>query len=83
MLLTTAPFTLLGTALLFLSERHMSSLAKPWLSAKRIRKLARPVTIGFPLLIPLQVTAIWTQIRSANFEAQKTIRVLERRVNTL
>lgn len=83
LLLTTAPFTLLGTALLFLSERHMSSLAKPLLSAKRIRKLARPVTIGFLLLIPLQVTAIWTQIRSADFEAQKTIRVVESRVNTV
>lgn len=83
LLLTTAPFTLLGTALLFLAERHTINQAKVKLSAKQIRKLARPVTIGFLLLIPLQVTAIWTQIRSADFEAQKTIRVVESRVNSV
>jgi hypothetical protein len=83
LVLTTAPFTLLGTAILFLSERHMSSLAKPWLSAKQIRKLARPVTIGFLLLIPLQVNAIWSQIRTADFEAQKTIRAVQRRADVV
>ena len=81
LLLTTAPFTLLGAALLLLSERHMSRLAKPLLSAKLLRKLARGASIGFLLLIPLLISAVWTQIRSADVAAQATIRSLERRVN--
>jgi hypothetical protein len=81
LLLTTAPFTLLGAALLLLSERHMSRLAKPLLSAKLLRKLARLASIGFLLLIPLLISAVWTQIRSADVAAQATIRSLERRVN--
>jgi hypothetical protein len=35
----------LGTALLFLAERHTINQAKVKLSAKQIRKLARPVRI--------------------------------------
>jgi hypothetical protein len=83
LLLTTAPFTLLGTALLFLAERQASHQAKVRLSVKQIRKLARPATIGFLLLIPLQTHAIWSQIRTADFEAQKTIRTVERRVSAV
>lgn len=83
LLLTTAPFTLLSTALLFLSERNMHSQAKLRLSAKKIRKLARPATIGFLLLIPLQTHAIWSQIRIADLDAQKTIRSVEKRVSAV
>ena len=83
LLLSTAPFTLLGIALLFLSERHMSRQAKPLFSAKRLRGLSRLASIGFLLLIPVLVHAIWTQIRSADFAAQATIRQLERRVNAV
>ena len=81
LLLTTAPFTLLGAALLLLSERHMHRRAQPLLSAKLLRKLARLASIGFLLLIPLLINAVWTQIRTADVAAQATIRSLERRVN--
>ncbi|MFM7265010.1 MAG: hypothetical protein ACKOZW_05365, partial [Cyanobium sp.] len=77
------PFTLLGTALLLLSERQMSRMAKPVLSAKRLHKLTRLASIGFLLLIPLLIHGIWTQIRTADFAAQATIRNLERRVNAV
>ena len=83
LLLTTAPFTLLGAALLLLSERHMHRRAQPVLSAKLLRKLARLASIGFLLLIPLLINAVWTQIRSADLGAQATIRSLERRVNAV
>jgi hypothetical protein len=81
LLLTTAPFTLLGAALLLQAERQKQRLARPVLSAKRIRHLAGLASIGFLLLIPLQISAVFTQIRNADLAAQATIRSLERRVN--
>lgn len=83
LLLTTTPFTLLGVALLLQSERQMHRLARPVLSAKRIRTLARMAAIGFLLLIPLLISAVFTQIRSADLAAQTTIRSLERRVSSV
>lgn len=80
LLLSTAPFTLLGIALLFLSERHTSRSTVPPLSAKRLCGLSRMASIAFLLLIPVLFNAIWTQIRTADFAAQATIRQLERRV---
>jgi hypothetical protein len=83
LLLTTAPFTLLGTALVLLGERQRTSPIRPWLTARQIRKLARPAAIGFLLLLPLLLHALWLQIRTADVEAQKTIRSVERRVTAV
>jgi hypothetical protein len=83
LLLTTAPFTLLGAALMLLSERYTSTPNKSWLSAKQIRQIARPAGIGFLLLIPLILNALWSQIRTADFEAQRTIRSVEARLQTV
>lgn len=83
LVLSTAPFTLLGTALLLIGERHMSRQARPLLPFKLLRKLARLAALGFLLLIPLLIHGIWTQIRSADVAAQATIRGLERRVNAV
>jgi len=50
------------------------------LPLQRIQKLAPLAALGFLLLIPLQINASWSQIRTADVEAQKTIRSVERRI---
>jgi hypothetical protein len=80
LLRTTAPFTLLGVALLYGSERSMAGSVQPPLNLHQIQKLAPLAALGFLLLIPLQANATWVQIRSADIEAQKTIRSVERRI---
>lgn len=80
---TTAPFTLLGAALIYLCEGPTMGAISNWFSLLRIRKLAPLAALGFLLLIPLQVHASWVQIRTADIEAQKTIRTVERRVTSV
>lgn len=80
LLRTTAPFALLGTALIFLCEALDGKASPAWFPVKRIQRLAPLAALGFVLLIPLQINASWVQIRTADAEAQQTIRSVERRV---
>lgn len=82
LLRTTAPFTLLGSALIYLCEAQGGD-PPSLLPLRRIQKLAPLAALGFLLLIPLQVQASWIQIRSADAEAQKTIRSVERRIDSV
>lgn len=77
---TTGPFPLLGVALLYLCKRTDPNAPLAFLSIRRIRRLAPLAAAGFLLLIPLQLNASWTQIRSADLEAAKTLRTVERRI---
>ena len=80
LLRTTAPFTLLGAALIYLCEGPLDAPGPSWLPLRRIQRLAPLAALGFLLLIPLQIHASWTQINTADSEAQKTIRTVERRI---
>jgi hypothetical protein len=82
LLRTTAPFTLLGAALIYLCEL-VGGMSPAWLPLQRIQRLAPLAALGFLLLIPLQVHASWMQIRNADGEAQKTIRSVERRITAV
>jgi hypothetical protein len=83
LLRTTAPFALLGSALIYLDERSRGMDNSTLLSLRRIQKLAPLAALGFLLLIPLQINATWVQIRHADSEAQKTIRSVERRIKAV
>lgn len=80
LLRTTAPFTLLGSALIYLCEGPAQGPAPPLFPLRRIQRLAPLAALGFALLIPLQIHASYVQIRNADVEAQKTIRSVERRI---
>lgn len=81
LLRTTAPFTLLGAALIYLCEGPLQGDPAPLFPLQRIRRLAPLAALGFALLIPLQISASYLQIRDADIAAQKTIRSVQRRIN--
>lgn len=78
---TTGPFPLLGVALLYLCKRIDPAARLPLLQIRKVRRLAPLAAAGFLLLIPLQIHATWTQIRTADLEAAKTLRAVQRRVD--
>jgi hypothetical protein len=80
LLRTTAPFTLVGAALIYLCEVPGRGDSPPLIPLRRIQRLAPLAALGFALLIPLQIHASYVQIRNADVEAQKTIRSVERRI---
>lgn len=77
---TTGPFPLLGVALLYLCKRIDPAAPLPLLQIRKIRRLAPLAAAGFLLLIPLQIHATWTQIRTADLEGAKTLRAVQRRI---
>jgi hypothetical protein len=83
LLRTTAPFAILGAVLIFLCEAFEGKPSPDWFTVKRIKRLAPVAAVGFVLLIPLQINASWVQIRTADAEAQKTIRAVQRRVTAV
>jgi hypothetical protein len=80
LLRTFSVYPLIAAALIFLCENQAKSLSPPIFPLKRIQKLAPLAAIGFILIIPLQASSVYTQIRNSDNEAQKTIRQVERRV---
>jgi hypothetical protein len=82
LLLATAPFALLGCALISLAPppgRDTQKSAGQIL--RQLQRLAPIAALGFFLLIPLQLHAAWSQLRSADVETQKTLRAIQRRVD--
>ena len=79
LLRTTAPFTLLGAALIYLCEGPARGPSPPLFPLRRIQRMAPWAALGFALLIPLLIHASYLLIRNADVEAQKTIRSVERR----
>lgn len=76
-------FPLLGSALIFLCESQARSAGPPFFPLRRIQKFAPLAALGFLLLIPVQINAVYTQIRDSDNEAQRTIRQVDRQVNAL
>jgi hypothetical protein len=80
LLLTTTPFSLLGTVLIYLCQELAGGGSPALLPLRRIQRLAPLVALGFLLLIPLQAHATWVQIRTADSEVKQTIRLVEQRI---
>ncbi|MFN7899635.1 MAG: hypothetical protein ACK5N0_08230 [Synechococcaceae cyanobacterium] len=80
---SSSHFPLLGSALIFLCESQARSVGPPFFPLRRIQNLAPLAALGFLLLIPVQINAIYTQIRDSDNQAQRTIRQVDRQVNTL
>ena len=81
---TTSFFPLLGSSLIFLCEiQARSAGGPPFFPLRRIQRLAPVAALGFLMLIPLQINSVYTQIRDSDNEAQRSIRQVERQVNTI
>lgn len=80
LLISTAPFSLLGMALIFLGEEILEGEPLRWLPVGRIRQLAPLAALGFLLLVPLQINAYLMQFHTADQQARTAIRSIEGRV---
>ena len=81
MLRSTSLFLLIGIALIFVCEYLNKSIKLFYFPSRRIQPLAVFAAIGFLLLIPVQCSSVYIQIRNSDNQANLEIRQADRRIS--
>ena len=81
LLRSTSLFLLIGIALIFVCEYLNKSIKLFYFPSRRIQPLAVFAAIGFLLLIPVQCSSVYIQIRNSDNQAKLEIRQADRRIS--